>query len=94
MPHHAGNLFAVEQLQKLNYEGKISAIVQYAEDGESLKESGVHTVYNLYEAAGAGFVDHVIHELLDSPPEIVPEFANATPADEQTIDVQQAKSTS
>ena len=46
--------------------------MQYAEDAESLKESGVHTVYNLYEAAGAGFVDHVIKELLDSPPELVP----------------------
>ncbi|HBF48444.1 MAG TPA: hypothetical protein DDW91_19235 [Shewanella frigidimarina] len=27
---------------------------------------------NLSEAAGAGFVDHVIKELLDSPPELVP----------------------
>lgn len=64
MPHHAGNLFAVEQLKKLNYQGKLSAIVQYGEDGTSLRNSGVHSVYNLYEAAGAGFVDHVVHELL------------------------------
>lgn len=64
MPHHAGNLFAVEQLKKLNYQGKLSAIVQYSEDAASLKSLGVHSVYNLYEAAGAGFVDHVIHELL------------------------------
>ncbi|MCG9963252.1 MAG: cation:proton antiporter [Shewanella sp.] len=64
MPHHAGNLFAVEQLKKLNYQGKLSAIVQYGEDGASLRNSGVHSVYNLYEAAGAGFVDHVVHELL------------------------------
>jgi len=64
MPHHAGNLFAVEQLKKLNYQGKLSAIVQYGEDAASLRSSGVHSVYNLYEAAGAGFVDHVVHELL------------------------------
>lgn len=64
MPHHAGNLFAVEQLKKQDYQGKISAIIQYAEDAQSLKDSGVHSVYNLYEAAGAGFVDHVAHELL------------------------------
>ncbi|QYJ78420.1 cation:proton antiporter family protein [Shewanella acanthi] len=64
MPHHAGNLFAVEQLKKLDYQGKMSAIVQYGDDGASLRESGVHSVYNLYEAAGAGFVDHVVFELL------------------------------
>jgi len=64
MPHHIGNQFAVEQLQRLNYKGKMSAIVQYAEDAESLKSTGVHCVYNLYEAAGAGFVDHVVNDLL------------------------------
>ena len=63
MPHHVGNLFAVEQLKRLNYQGKLSAIVQYSEDAVQLKESGVHSVFNLYEAAGAGFVDHVIQEL-------------------------------
>lgn len=88
MPNHVGNLFAVEQLHKLNYEGKISAIVQYSEDGESLKESGVHTVYNLYEAAGAGFVDHVIHELLDSPPELVPESVVVNDTDVDTVDTE------
>ncbi|MCU8084392.1 cation:proton antiporter family protein [Shewanella sp. SM23] len=66
MPHHAGNMFAVEQLKKLNYQGKISAIVQYSDDAAALRESGVHSVYNLYEAAGAGFVDHVIYELLQN----------------------------
>ncbi|OBT06760.1 potassium transporter Kef [Shewanella sp. UCD-FRSSP16_17] len=65
MPHHVGNMFAVEQLKKLEYKGKISAIVQYSEDALSLKEQGVDSVYNLYEAAGAGFVDNVIHELLE-----------------------------
>jgi predicted Kef-type K+ transport protein len=64
MPYHAGNLFAVQQLKKLDYQGKISAIIQYGEDAQSLKELGVHSVYNLYEAAGAGFVDHVATELL------------------------------
>ncbi|QFU21254.1 cation:proton antiporter [Shewanella eurypsychrophilus] len=64
MPHHIGNLFAVEQLQRLNYSGKISAIVQFSEDADALKQSGVHSVYNLYEAAGAGFVDHVVNDLL------------------------------
>ena len=64
MPHHIGNLFAAEQLRRLDYKGKLSAIVQYTEDAESLKESGVQSIYNLYEAAGAGFVDHVVNDLL------------------------------
>lgn len=63
MPHHTGNEFAVEQLKRLDYQGKLSAIVQYSEDAISLKEAGVHSVFNLYEAAGAGFVEHVVHEL-------------------------------
>lgn len=63
MPHHVGNLFAVQQLKRLNYQGKLSAIVQYSEDAVQLKESGVHSVFNLYEAAGAGFVEHVVQEL-------------------------------
>ncbi len=65
MPNHAGNAFAVEQLKKLEYQGKICAIVQYAEDGDALKEAGVHTVFNLYEAAGTGFVDHVVSEMCE-----------------------------
>ncbi|MCE9687608.1 cation:proton antiporter [Shewanella sp. AS16] len=70
MPHHAGNLFAVEQLKRLDYQGKLSAIVQYSDDAQSLRDSGVHSVYNLYDAAGAGFVDHVIHELLHPEAEV------------------------
>ncbi|WP_350431916.1 cation:proton antiporter family protein [Shewanella sp. H8] len=89
MPNHVGNLFAVQQLKKLNYEGKISAIVQYSEDAESLKDSGVNTVYNLYEAAGAGFADHVIKELLDSPPELNPELVSANTAESDVSDIEQ-----
>ncbi|MDL2193304.1 cation:proton antiporter family protein [Shewanella algae] len=76
MPYHIGNMFAVEQLKKLNYSGKISAIVQYSDDGVALRESGVHSVYNLYEAAGAGFVEHVVSELLAA------ETVNEPPAKE------------
>lgn len=66
MPEHGGNLFAVEQLHQRNYQGKISAIVRFNEDAASLEEAGVHSIYNVYEAAGAGFVDHVYTELLQT----------------------------
>lgn len=81
MPQHTGNEFAVEQLKRLNYQGKLSAIVQYSEDALSLKEAGVHSVFNLYEAAGAGFVEHVIHELQSGQQhdaDIVVESTNAS----------------
>jgi len=96
MPNHVGNLFAVQQLRILNYEGKVSAIVQYTEDADSLKDSGVNTVYNLYEAAGRGFVDHVIKELLDSPSVIVSESAGEITNENHAIaaDEQPVKSTS
>ena len=96
MPNHVGNLFAVQQLKRLNYEGKISAIVQYTEDADSLKDSGVNTVYNLYEAAGRGFVDHVIKELLDSTSVIVSESAGEITNENHAIaaDEQPVKSTS
>jgi predicted Kef-type K+ transport protein/Trk K+ transport system NAD-binding subunit len=96
MPNHVGNLFAVQQLKRLNYEGKISAIVQYTEDADSLKDSGVNTVYNLYEAAGRGFVDHVIKELLDSPSVIASESAGEITNENHAIaaDEQPVKSTS
>ncbi|WOT05577.1 cation:proton antiporter domain-containing protein [Shewanella youngdeokensis] len=76
MPHHVGNLFAVEQLKRLDYQGKLSAIVQYQEDSAALSQSGVHSVYNLYEAAGSGFVEHVVKELL-SPKGAVPDHPDA-----------------
>ncbi|MBB1475548.1 cation:proton antiporter family protein [Shewanella vesiculosa] len=96
MPNHVGNLFAVQQLKRLNYEGKISAIVQYTEDADSLKDSGVNTVYNLYEAAGRGFVDHVIKELLDSPSVNASESAGEITNENHAIaaDEQPVKSTS
>lgn len=68
MPHHAGNLFAVEQLKQLNYKGKFSAIVRYSEDVESLKGTGVDSVYNLYEVAGVGFAEHALKQVSSSQP--------------------------
>ncbi|QIR13393.1 cation:proton antiporter family protein [Shewanella aestuarii] len=85
IPNHVGNLFAVEQLKKLNYEGKISAIVQYTEDADALIAAGVDSAYNLYQAAGAGFVDHVVNKLLT--PEQDPS------AEKQEVKLHQQKAT-
>ncbi|MCH1926090.1 cation:proton antiporter [Shewanella sp. C32] len=81
MPYHAGNIFAIEQLRKRSYQGKISAIIQYSEDEQSLQDLGVNAVYNLYEAAGAGFVEHVISQL--TPSGTMPPLFNENKTQEQ-----------
>lgn len=91
MPHHGGNIFAVEQLYKRDYQGKISAIVQYADDGISLKNAGVHSIYNLYEAAGTGFVDHVVDELLTFPESETLNDSNKMTSKRKTNDLNHAK---
>ena len=60
MPNHSGNLSAIEQLKQQNYRGKFSVAIQYPEDAKSLQQLGVDSIYNLYELAGIGFVEHVL----------------------------------
>ncbi|GLP95763.1 cation:proton antiporter family protein [Paraferrimonas sedimenticola] len=64
MPHHHGNLTALDQLKQSSYTGKVAAIVQYESEVEPLKEQGVEAIYNVFEAAGAGFAEHVAYELM------------------------------
>lgn len=63
MPHHSGNLYAIQQLKHRSFQGKIAAIVRYQDDISSLQENGVHAVFNVYDEAGAGFARHVLREL-------------------------------
>ncbi|WP_095497112.1 cation:proton antiporter family protein [Paraferrimonas haliotis] len=67
MPHHQGNLFALGQLNHSAYKGQVSAIVQFEEEVEELKELGVAAVYNVFEAAGAGFAEQIAYELMPEP---------------------------
>ncbi|WP_035415916.1 MULTISPECIES: cation:proton antiporter family protein [Ferrimonas] len=63
MPSHQGNLHTAELLAASAYSGKVTAIVRYADEEEALKEMGVHSVYNIYQAAGTGLADQVIDSL-------------------------------
>ncbi|MFM2483904.1 cation:proton antiporter domain-containing protein [Celerinatantimonas yamalensis] len=67
MPHHNGNEYALTQLRRRHYPGKIAAICRYEEDEASLRELGVDQVVNLYEEAGLGFAQH-IYDTLDITP--------------------------
>ncbi|MGK4473405.1 cation:proton antiporter domain-containing protein [Aeromonas molluscorum] len=63
MPHHSGNLYAIEKLRSHGFTGQIAAIVRFEDDIESLREQGVDAVFNVYDEAGSGFARHVIKGL-------------------------------
>jgi glutathione-regulated potassium-efflux system ancillary protein KefC len=60
MPHHAGNVFALEQLRDREFAGTIAAIVTRTEEIDRLKKQGAHAVFNLYEEAGLALADSAI----------------------------------
>jgi predicted Kef-type K+ transport protein len=64
MPSAQENLFAVQQLRKLAYTGKVAAVAKYPDEVEMLKDAGADAAFNLYAEAGAGFADHVCAQLL------------------------------
>lgn len=63
MPSHHGNLHTAQLIGESAYRGRVTAIVRYADEEEALKEMGVHSVYNIYQAAGTGLADQVIESL-------------------------------
>jgi len=63
MPSLSENLYAAGQLQRMGFEGTLSAIVQYEDDTEKLEAAGVQAVYNVYQEAGAGFAGQVCSQL-------------------------------
>lgn len=69
MPQCQENLFAARQLLKYGYSGRVAALAKYVDDIDLLKEAGVHSVFNLYAEAGAGFAKdaYVSAEPLDKP---------------------------
>ncbi|HEY9147367.1 MAG TPA: cation:proton antiporter family protein, partial [Gammaproteobacteria bacterium] len=80
MPHHAGNLFALEQLRHRDFGGRIAAVVEYPEEIELLRERGADAVFHVYEEAGLGLADSVAEEsgleavvsIPSSPGEVLP----------------------
>ncbi|PJG60192.1 cation:proton antiporter family protein [Aeromonas cavernicola] len=65
MPHHSGNLYAIEKLRSQAFSGKIAAIVRFEDEIASLQAYGVDAVFNVYNEAGSGFARHVIPHLPD-----------------------------
>jgi predicted Kef-type K+ transport protein len=63
LPDPQTSRFAVQQLQRLGFQGRIAASVRYEDEIVVLQETGIDAAYSLYEEAGVGFVDHVCSEL-------------------------------
>ncbi|MBN2319819.1 MAG: cation:proton antiporter [Acidobacteria bacterium] len=59
LPEVSAALFAVRQMRRRGYRGRIAASVRYEDEIPILKNEGVHATYSLYEEAGAGFAEHV-----------------------------------
>lgn len=62
MPHHAGNLFALKQLRSRQFPGRITAVVEYPEEIEPIRELGAHAVYHVYDEAGRALADSAAEE--------------------------------
>jgi len=59
LPNPETSKFAVGQLQRHGFQGKVAASVRYEDEIMLLKETSIDAAYNLYEEAGLGFADHV-----------------------------------
>lgn len=59
MPKHAQNIIALEQLKHSRFSGQVTAIANYPDQQRELEAKGVHSTYNFYLEAGAGFAEHV-----------------------------------
>jgi len=57
MPLCEENCYAASQLVRYGYKGRIAALATFEEDVQRLKNEGVHSVFNLYAEAGAGFAE-------------------------------------
>ncbi len=63
IPAVSSSLFAIKQLKKLSYSGKITALAKFDDEAAELEKAGVDSVYNIYAEAGVGYVMHVCQTL-------------------------------
>ncbi|AYY11784.1 potassium transporter Kef [Actinobacteria bacterium YIM 96077] len=57
MPHHSGNVFALEQLHDRAFTGHIAAVVKHMEEMDLLTRRGADAVFHLYDEAGLALAD-------------------------------------
>ncbi|RDH86055.1 MAG: potassium transporter Kef [endosymbiont of Galathealinum brachiosum] len=62
LPNLQANLDALEQLCKISFTGRVTAIARYPDETVLLEKAGATAVFNIYTEAGAGFAEHVENE--------------------------------
>lgn len=62
LPKFNVTLAVVELLIESRFTGKIAAIAKFPDEIEQLKQAGVHTVFNTFVEAGAGFASNVMEK--------------------------------
>jgi glutathione-regulated potassium-efflux system ancillary protein KefC len=63
MPHHAGNVFALDQLRKQRFTGKIAAVVLHGNEIGRLRQLGADAVFHLYAEAGTALADDAMRAI-------------------------------
>lgn len=59
LPNLLANKDALEQLRRISFPGRITAIARYPEEVKILEQLGATAVFNIYTEAGVGFANHV-----------------------------------
>jgi glutathione-regulated potassium-efflux system ancillary protein KefC len=70
LTNHRENLLVAKLLEDLGYQGKLAAVVRFAEEADDLEEYGI-SAFNLYAQAGAGFAAHAAEKLSETNHEAV-----------------------
>mgnify|MGYP000267114308 FL=1 len=63
MPKHQANLAAARHLGEVGFPGRITAIAEFDDQIEELREAGAHAAFNVYNEAGLGFAEHACEVL-------------------------------
>jgi predicted Kef-type K+ transport protein len=59
---HESNMAVAELLQEQGIELELASIAHYPDDEETLREAGVHSVFNFYAGAGENFAEHIVED--------------------------------
>lgn len=64
MPNSHANTTAMQEINDIDFSGKVAAIARYVDEVEELETLGIDAAYNIYLEAGSGFARHVKEQLL------------------------------
>jgi hypothetical protein len=62
---HEENMAVASLLQEQGFNLELASVAHYPDDEQSLRDAGVHAVFNFYASAGESFAEHVEEEFRD-----------------------------